>query len=191
MKANKAPDGFLFAIVNSRETVIQLGVKVSSLQNNLSISIVYNDPSTTLPLESIATFVLPYEPKHWINFSLQIMNNKIILYHNCVKVHEENITREPRELVFESASTFYLAQAGNSKQKFEVSFPIFHGNIFFLLKFVISKIHKVCHSLRVISNSLQNQLNIIHVDHAFSCTFIYPANQNNLPLNMRGDKKTL
>lgn len=120
MKMNKPQEGFLFAIVNSRETVIQLGVKVSSSQNNLSISLIYNDPSTTSPVESVATFVLPYETKHWINFSLQVMNNRIVLFHNCIKVHEENFTREPKELVFESASTFYLAQAGNSKQKFEV-----------------------------------------------------------------------
>lgn len=121
MKANKPQDGFLFAIVNSRETVIQLGLKVSSSHNNLSISLVYNDPSTTSPIESVTTFSLPYELKHWINFSIQVMNSKIILYHNCIKVHEENFTREPKELVFESASTFYLAQAGDSKQKFEVS----------------------------------------------------------------------
>lgn len=43
-----------------------------------------------------------------------------MLYHNCVKVQEVNATKDPKELVFESASTFYLAQAGNSKQKFEV-----------------------------------------------------------------------
>jgi hypothetical protein len=51
------------------------------------------------------------------------MNDKIALYHNCIKVHEVNVTKEPRELVFESASTFYLAQAGSIiKGKFEVSF---------------------------------------------------------------------
>jgi hypothetical protein len=33
------------------------------------------------------------------------MNDKVLLYHNCVKVQEANITKEPKELVFESAST--------------------------------------------------------------------------------------
>lgn len=46
--------------------------------------------------------------------------SKISIYHNCIKVQEVNVTKEPEELIFESASTFYLAQAGNSKEKFEV-----------------------------------------------------------------------
>lgn len=63
------------------------------------------------------------------------MNDKIMLYHNCVKVQEANITKEPKELVFESASKFYLAQAGNSKDKFEVS----------LITIVRSSFLKFCH----------------------------------------------
>lgn len=136
MKTNKPPDGYLFAIVNSLESVIQLGMKVSSSHNVLRISLVYNDPSTNTPLESLVAFNLPYEPKHWISFAIQVMNDKISLYHNCVKVQEVNVTKEPQELVFESASTFYLAQAGNSKHNFEVSPIISNGS----LKFVIETI---------------------------------------------------
>lgn len=122
MRANKLPDGYLFAIVNSLDTVVQLGVKVSSTNNNnLNISLVYNDPSTKAPSDSLVSFTLQYEPKLWINFAMQVMNDRVIFYHNCLKVQQINVTKEPKELVFESASTFYLAQAGNSKQKFEVS----------------------------------------------------------------------
>lgn len=125
MRANKPPDGYLFAIVNSLGTVVQLGIKVSSTNNNnLNISLVYNDPSTQDSSESLATFTLPYELKQWINFAMQVMNDRVILYHNCLKIHEANVTKEPKELVFESASTFYLAQAGNAgsmKHNFEVS----------------------------------------------------------------------
>lgn len=125
LKANKPLEGYLFAVVNSLDTVVQFGIKVSSTQNNnLNISVVYNDPSTKTPAESLVSFVLPYEPKHWINFAIQVMNDRVSLYHNCIKVQDTNVTKEPKELVFESASTFYLAQAGNSgstKHKFEVS----------------------------------------------------------------------
>lgn len=48
------------------------------------------------------------------------MNEKITLYHNCLKVQEVNITKDPKELSFEAASYFYLAQSGNSQNKFEV-----------------------------------------------------------------------
>jgi hypothetical protein len=123
VKTNKPPQGFLFSIVNSLDTVIQLGLKVASTPNsNINISLVYNDHATVTPTESIISFTLPYEQKHWINFAIQVMNDKITVYHNCIKTHEFNFTREPRELTFESASTFYLAQAGNMKNKFEVSF---------------------------------------------------------------------
>lgn len=124
LKANKPPEGYLFAVVNSLDTVVQLGIKVSSTNNNLNISVVYNDPSTKTPEESLVSFILPYEPKHWINFAIQVMNDRVSLYHNCIKVQETNVSKEPKELTFESSSTFYLAQAGNSgstKQKFEVS----------------------------------------------------------------------
>lgn len=123
LRASKHPDGaYLFAIVNSLDTVIQLGVKISaSNHNTLNISLVYNDPSSVPPSESLATFTLPYEPKHWINFAIQVLNDRVSLYHNCIKTHDINITKEPKELVFESASTFYLAQSGNLRHRFEVS----------------------------------------------------------------------
>lgn len=125
MRANKPPDGYLFAIVNSLETVVQLGLKVSlTNNNNLNVSLVYNDPATQTPSDSLVSFTLPYEPKLWIDFAMQVMNDRVILYHNCLKVQEANISKEPKELIFESASTFYLAQAGisgGSKHKFEVS----------------------------------------------------------------------
>lgn len=121
MQANKPPEGFLFAIVNSLETVIQFGIKVSmTVNNNLNISLVYNDPTAKNPSESLVSFTLPYELKFWINFALQITNDKITLYHNCLKIQEISVSKDPEELVFESASTFYLAQAGNGRQKFEV-----------------------------------------------------------------------
>lgn len=125
IRTNKLPEGFLFAIVNSFDTVIQLGVKVSTTANsNINISLVYNDPATSSPSESIVSFTLPYEPKHWINFAIQVMNDKVVLHHDCKKIQEVNLTKEPKELVFESASTFYLSQAGSLQKKFEVSLQL-------------------------------------------------------------------
>lgn len=124
MQTSKPPKGFLFAVVNSLETVIQFGVKVSTtLNNNLNISLVYNDPNVKTGSESLVSFSLPYDLNLWIKFEIQVTNDKIALFHDCIKVHEVNVTKEPRELVFESASTFYLAQAGKLEQKFEVSVP--------------------------------------------------------------------
>lgn len=136
VRANKQPEGYLFAIVNSLDTVVQLGIKISAASHNsLNISLVYNDPSSNMPSESLAIFTLPYEPKHWINFAIQVLNDKVSLYNNCIKTQEINVTKEPKELVFESASTFYLAQSGNLRHRFEVSTVFFFESS--LLEFVI------------------------------------------------------
>lgn len=160
IKTDKPPHGFLFSIVNSLETVIQLGLKVAPTPNsNINISLVYNDHATVSPSESIISFTLPYEQKHWIKFDIQVMNEKISVYHNCIKTNEFNFTREPRELSFESSSTFYLAQAGNMKHKFEVSRDTIFVSAF--------------------------QALVIHCKNAFSthqhvvAAYIYPAKQNN------------
>jgi len=124
MKTTK-PHGYLFAIVNSRDTIIQLGLKISPAANNhMNVVLVYNDPAASVPETNngLASFQLPYNTKNWINFSIKVLNHKIALYHNCILIQEVNVTKEPRELVFEAASTFYLGQAGSIiKEKFEVS----------------------------------------------------------------------
>lgn len=67
------PEGFLFAIVNSLETMIQLGVKVSAAHHNhLNISLIYNDPKAKSNSEGIASFILPFESRQWINIALQV-----------------------------------------------------------------------------------------------------------------------
>lgn len=127
LRATK-PDGYIFAVVNSLDTIVQLGIKISPAHHNhINITLIYNDPFTLVPQENngLVSFVIPYDSKNWLNFAIQVMNDKIALYHNCIKVQEVNVTKEPRELIFESASTFYLAQAGSIiKGKFEVSFKI-------------------------------------------------------------------
>lgn len=82
----------------------------------------YNDVHTTsLKNEILTSVIIPYEPTTWINFGMQANNEKISFYHNCLKISEKNVTREPMELNFDSASTFYLAQAGSViKENFEV-----------------------------------------------------------------------
>lgn len=74
IKTSKPPEGFLFAIVNSLETLIQLGVKISAAHHNhLNISLIYNDPkSTDISDTSLVSFILPFESRQWINIALQV-----------------------------------------------------------------------------------------------------------------------
>ena len=107
------------------DKIIQLGLKVTPVsQNLLNFTLVYNDPSSIVPKDNsgLVSFQVPYTAKHWVHFAIQVMNDKITFYHNCIEISTVNISKEPKELVFDSASTFYLAQAGSIiKEKFEVS----------------------------------------------------------------------
>lgn len=175
MKTSKPPQGFLFSIVNSLETVIQLGLKVAPTPNsNINISLVYNDHATVTPSESIISFTLPYEQKHWINFAIQVMNDKITVFHNCIKTHEFNITREPKELNFESASTFYLAQAGNMRNKFEVRVQYVH------LCFLSS-----CHSVKESEHfSPRSEISTKRPANSCCLRFYLPGKTKQLPQRM-------
>lgn len=64
----------------------------------------YNDPSSKNSTDPLVTLLFPYDPRKWINFALQVMNDRIILYNDCEKVQEIGIIKKPRELSFESSS---------------------------------------------------------------------------------------
>ncbi|CAO1407137.1 unnamed protein product [Diamesa serratosioi] len=120
---SKNPHGYLFSIVDPMDKTVQLGIKVASVsQNLLNFTLVYNAPSSVVPKDNsgLVSFQVPYISKHWVHFAIQVMNDKITFYHNCLEVSTVNISKEPKELIFDSASTFYLAQAGSIiKEKFE------------------------------------------------------------------------
>lgn len=76
---------------------------------------------------SFSLFLIPR--KSWIQLAFKVLNNKIIFYHNCIETEVANISKEPKELIFDSASTFYLAQAGPLiNEKFVVS--VFFAHFF-------------------------------------------------------------
>lgn len=107
------------------DRIVQLGIKVTTVsQNLLNFTLVYNAPSSIVPKDNsgLVSFQVPFSAKQWVHFAIQVMNDKITFYHNCIEISTVNISKEPSELVFDSASTFYLAQAGSIiKEKFEVS----------------------------------------------------------------------
>ncbi|KAG5682065.1 hypothetical protein PVAND_011448 [Polypedilum vanderplanki] len=119
IKITNKSDGYLFSIVNSLDTTVQFGIKVSPMQRSyLNITLIYNDLQKAT--DSSVSFTLTHDSKNWINFAIQMIDERVSLYHNCLKIDERNISRQM--LTFESASIFYLAQAGSYlKGKFEES----------------------------------------------------------------------
>jgi hypothetical protein len=108
-------------------------VKVSPVQRSyLNITLIYNDLAKAT--DSSVSFTLTHDSKNWINFAMQMIDERVSLYHNCLKIDERNVTRQT--LTFESASIFYLAQAGSQlKGRFEVSTHTFRCRQLVILTF--------------------------------------------------------
>ncbi|KAK4876611.1 hypothetical protein RN001_009117 [Aquatica leii] len=103
--------GYLFAVVNPLETVVQLGIKLSPAGPGTNISLIYTHPGQ-FPSQVIADFITEKLVNNWVKFALQVNNDNVTLYLNCKKYGSVPVRREPQQLVFDSASTLYIGQAG-------------------------------------------------------------------------------
>lgn len=113
--------GYLFAVVNPLETVVQLGIKLSPASSGTNISLIYTHPSQ-YPSQVVASFVVEKSLNNWIRFAFQVTEDAVALYFNCKKFGSSPVQREPVQLVFDSASTLYIGQAGPFlKEPYEVS----------------------------------------------------------------------
>ncbi|KAL1128964.1 hypothetical protein AAG570_013498, partial [Ranatra chinensis] len=111
--ANPDGGGFLFAVVNPLETVVQLGVSVVSESGNSNVSLLYTDLSTGLyTSQTLATFLVPVSFTKWTTVGLKVTKETVSIYVNCEQYDTRKVEREPVELVFDSASTLYIGQAG-------------------------------------------------------------------------------
>ncbi|XP_076329079.1 uncharacterized protein LOC143235125 isoform X4 [Tachypleus tridentatus] len=105
--------GYLFAVVNPSETIVQLGVHiVESYDNFVNISLYYTDVTMHLSSQILATFTVPDFIGSWRKFALKAYGNTVSLYFQCEEFGKVENNRIPKELVFDSASTLYIGQAG-------------------------------------------------------------------------------
>lgn len=110
--ANK-DGGFLFSVVNPLETLVQLGVQlIPSGPGLTNISLLYTDPNVYALSQTIASFVVPSFSKKWSRFALRVTTDNVTLFLNCHEFDTVAVKRNPVELVFDSASTLYVGQAG-------------------------------------------------------------------------------
>lgn len=110
--ANK-DGGFLFSVVNPLETVVQLGVQlIPSGPGLTNISLLYTDANIYALSQTIASFVVPSFAKKWSRFALRVTTDNVTLFLNCHEFDTVVVKRNPLELVFDSASTLYVGQAG-------------------------------------------------------------------------------
>lgn len=129
--ANK-DGGFLFSVVNPLETVVQLGVQlIPSGPGLMNISLLYTDANIYALSQTIASYVVPSFAKKWSRFALRVTTDNVTLFLNCHEFDTVVVKRTPKELVFDSASTLYVGQAG----------PLIRG-AFHVSTYLVVKCHK-------------------------------------------------
>lgn len=113
--------GYLFSVVNPLDTIVQLGVFLTpAVKDKWNVTLLYTDANVHMTSQKIASFEIPYSGK-WTRIALKVLRTKVTFFLNCNETETVSMKREPAELVFDSASTLYLAQAGPlNKGNFEV-----------------------------------------------------------------------
>ncbi|XP_054734470.1 uncharacterized protein LOC129241945 [Anastrepha obliqua] len=110
---NSPKGGYLFSVVNPLDTVVQLGLHLSPVIKNVwNVSLLYTQSDQNSISRKLVSYQLPYRGKEWTTLSFQVLGDKVLFYYDCELNKTTSVVREPQELVFDSASTLYLAQAG-------------------------------------------------------------------------------
>ncbi|KZC13794.1 Collagen alpha-1(XV) chain [Dufourea novaeangliae] len=114
---------YLFAVLNPFETVVQLGIRISDgLGTNQNVSLIYTNSDQHSDSEEVAKFAVPKLTKKWSKIVIRVSLTDVTLYLNCYEMARQRVTRIPLELVFDTASTLYIAQAGpHIQEKYDVS----------------------------------------------------------------------
>lgn len=76
------------------------------------MTLLYTDVAIHHSSQTVASFVVPSFTGRWGRLALAVTESTVTLYLNCEVVDTVGVERIPRELVFDSASTLYVGQAG-------------------------------------------------------------------------------
>ncbi|XP_034658145.1 collagen alpha-1(XVIII) chain isoform X14 [Drosophila subobscura] len=105
--------GYLFSVVNPLDTVVQLGVHLSPVvKNSYNVSLVYTQTDQSIG-RKLASFSVAHVADKWNSIAFQVLSDRVSFYYDCELRNSTPVTREPIELVFDSASTLYIGQAGS------------------------------------------------------------------------------
>ena len=105
--------GYLFAVVNPLDTVVQFGIYLSHvIDSHMDISLYYTDSTKSDETVTIARFKVPEFTKRWTKLAIKVKEDKISLFLDCDVESEYVISDRLPDLTLEEGSTLYLAQAG-------------------------------------------------------------------------------
>lgn len=98
--------------------------------SNQNISLVYTNSDEHSHSEEVAKFTVPKLTKKWSKIVIKVSTSNITFYLNCHEMARQRVTRIPQELVFDTASTLYIAQAGpHIQERYDVSTPFAYSFI--------------------------------------------------------------
>uniref|UniRef100_A0A8W7PKQ6 Multiplexin transcript 1 n=1 Tax=Anopheles coluzzii TaxID=1518534 RepID=A0A8W7PKQ6_ANOCL len=123
VRPQSSSGGWVFSVVNSLDTVVQLGLLLEPTAggDQWNATLYYTDAKKERISQPLASFQVPYG-KSWMKMIFKVLPDQVVFYYNCLEAGVVPVKKEPRKLVFDSASTVYIGQAGPVlKQKFEVS----------------------------------------------------------------------
>lgn len=106
--------GVLFAVTDSSQSIIYVGVKLSELQaGKQKIIFYYTEPGSPSSYAA-ATFTVPTLLNQWTRFAISVEEDEVILYLDCEEHERVRFERSPDEMELEDGSGLFVAQAGGA-----------------------------------------------------------------------------
>ncbi|XP_072427289.1 collagen alpha-1(XV) chain-like isoform X1 [Chiloscyllium punctatum] len=104
--------GALFAITNSYQNIIYLGVKLSAVWNNSQQIVLFYTESGSETSYEVASFEVPPMTNKWTRFALSVEDEFVTLYLDCDEYQQNHFTRSREALHFEPSSGIFIGNAG-------------------------------------------------------------------------------
>ncbi|WKX90917.1 hypothetical protein Q1695_009623 [Nippostrongylus brasiliensis] len=103
--------GYLFAIVNPYDTLVDVGVLLEPAgSGQTNISLIYSSRRDASS-RAIASFVVPEFVQQWTQIAFEVSKDSVTLYFKCVRFAEREISDLP-QLTMEDAHKLYIGSAG-------------------------------------------------------------------------------
>lgn len=111
VKPFKRTGGFLFAVKNLYNTLVQFGVELTGNQLKL-----YYTPDVRYATTStvIATFDIGDIYNKWTKLSIKVKDNAVTLYKNCANLGSVTVTGKGGPLDVEGGANVYVGQGGDN-----------------------------------------------------------------------------
>lgn len=114
--------GMLFAITDTYQTVIHLGLQLSAVEDgHQRVILYYTEPGSSVSREA-AAFSVPVMTHRWSRFAVIVEDEEVTLLMDCEEHSRAPFQRASRALVFEPRAGLFVGSAGARKlEKFTVS----------------------------------------------------------------------